>query len=80
MFVQDGIFNEVPNTLVITKHSPAARTIKVRVILFSSLPFELDGIATDVGLKTGLFHRSFQSSDISELCAAMGTKLCTDFA
>lgn len=48
VFVQEDIFNEVPNTLVTPNHFPAAWIIKVRSTLIASLPLEFDGIDTYV--------------------------------
>ena len=59
VFVQEDIFNEVPNTLVIPNHFSAACIIEVRTALISSPPFEFDGIHTHIVLKTVLFHSTF---------------------
>lgn len=52
VFIQENIFNELPNTLVIPNHFPAALIIKVRTYFISSSPLEIDIIDTCVGLKT----------------------------
>lgn len=59
VFVQEDIFNEVPNTPVIQTRFPEAWIIEVRTILISSPPLEFSGIDTYVGLKTVLFCRTF---------------------
>lgn len=56
VFVQEGVFNEMPNTLIRPNNFPAAWIIIIRTTLISSPPPELDGIDTRAGLKAALFH------------------------
>lgn len=50
--IQEDIFNELPNTLVIPNHFPAAYIIKVSTSFMSSPPLKFDVIDTCVVLKT----------------------------